>query len=176
VIVVCQALRRPVAKEWHIGLLIPVHEQPIHVLVPIMVVDELDRLKDHSNKHVRWRAGYTLAVLDRVCGLVSGPARLREADLSAPHYGSPPRAEVTIEIVTDSPHHQRLPINDDEIVARAKSYESLAGQPITLLTFDTNQATRAHKANLAVRKLTKDIGPEPKPHHPVHGPTADFWS
>jgi hypothetical protein len=54
-----------------------------------------------------------------------------------------------------------LPINDDEIIARAKSFEPLAGQPITLLTFDTNQTTRAGKAGLAVRKLTKDIGPEP---------------
>jgi hypothetical protein len=100
-------------------------------------------------------------VLDRVCGQVSGPARLREADFSALDHGGIPRGEVTIEIVTDPPHHVRLPINDDEIIARAKSFEPLAGQPITLLTFDTNQTTRARKAGLAVRKLTKDIGPEP---------------
>ena len=45
------------------------------MLVPIVVVDELDRLKDTKDPHVRWRAGYTLGVLDRVCGQVTGPAR-----------------------------------------------------------------------------------------------------
>ncbi len=163
-------------EELDFAPLIPVREQPIHVLVPIVVVDELDRLKDNNDKHVRWRAGYTLAVLDRVCGQVSGPARLREADFSTLDYGGIPRGEVTIEIVTDPAHHLRLPINDDEIIARAKSFEPLAGQPVTLLTFDTNQTTRARKAGLAVRKLTKDIGPEPlgdAPTEEVTGRSAD---
>ena len=148
-------------EELDFARLIGVREKSIHVLVPIVVVDELDGLKDNNDKHVRWRARYTLAVLDRVCGQVSGPARLREADFSALDHGGIPRGEVTIEIVTDPPHHLRLPINDDEIIARAKSFEPLAGQPVTLLTFDTGQATRARKADLAVRKLTKDSEPEP---------------
>ena len=98
-----------------------------------------------------------------MCGQVNGPARLRAADFSAlDHGGGIPRGELTIEIVSDSPGHVRLPINDDEIVARAKSFEPLAGRPVTLLTFDTNQTTRASKAGLAVRKQTKDVGPEPR--------------
>ncbi|HET9256168.1 MAG TPA: hypothetical protein VFO16_13340 [Pseudonocardiaceae bacterium] len=124
-------------------------------------MDELDRLKDTKNHQVRWRTGYTLSVLDRVCGQVIGPARLREADFSALDHGGILRGEVTIEIVADPPGHRRMPINDDEIITRAKSFEPLAGRSITLLTFDTSQATRARKANLAVRKLTKDIGAEP---------------
>ena len=36
------------------------------MLVPIVIVDELDRLKESKDKWVRWRAGYTLAVLDRL--------------------------------------------------------------------------------------------------------------
>lgn len=32
------------------------------------MVDELDRLKDTKDPHVRWRPGYTLGVLDRVWG------------------------------------------------------------------------------------------------------------
>jgi hypothetical protein len=143
------------------ALLVPVRDEPIHVLVPIVVVDELDGLKDIKDRHVRWRAAYTLGVLDRVCGQVTGPARLRAADFSALDHGGIPRGEVTIEIVTDPPHHRRLPINDDEIVARAKSFEPLAGRAITLLTFDTNQTTRARKAGLAVQKLLTNIGPEP---------------
>ena len=37
-----------------------------HVVVPLVVVDELDGLKRSSKRDVRWRAGYTVAVLDRV--------------------------------------------------------------------------------------------------------------
>ena len=38
------------------------------MLVPIVIVDELDRLKESKDKdkRARWRAGYTLAVLDRL--------------------------------------------------------------------------------------------------------------
>lgn len=150
-------------EDLDIAPLVPVRHEPIHVLVPIVVVDELDRLKDTKDPHVKWRAGYTLGVLDRVCGQVNGPARLRAEDFTALDHGGIPRGEVTIEIVSDPPGHTRLPINDDEIVARAKSFEPLAGRPITLLTFDTNQMTRARKAGLTARKLTKDIGPEPGP-------------
>jgi hypothetical protein len=149
-------------EELGFAPLVSVRENPIHVLVPIVVIDELDRLKDTKDTHVRWRAAYTLSVLDRVCGQITGPARLHAADFSTLDHGGIPRGEVTIEIVTDPPHHIRLPINDDEIIARAKSFEPLTGQPITLLTFDTNQTTRARKAGLSVRKLTQDIGPEPK--------------
>lgn len=35
------------------------------VLMPMVIVDELDRLKESKDRHVRWRASYTLALLDR---------------------------------------------------------------------------------------------------------------
>lgn len=37
-----------------------------HVLVPIVIVDELDKLKESKDRHVRWRAGHTLGILDEV--------------------------------------------------------------------------------------------------------------
>jgi hypothetical protein len=37
---------------------------PVHLLVPILVVEELDALKKPKDRHERWRARYTLAVLD----------------------------------------------------------------------------------------------------------------
>lgn len=45
----------------------------VHVLVPIIVVDELDGLKQSKDSHIRWRAGYTLAVLDRLFTRTTGP-------------------------------------------------------------------------------------------------------
>ncbi|MDQ3578647.1 MAG: PIN domain-containing protein [Actinomycetota bacterium] len=99
--------------------LVPVREEPIHVLVPIAVVDELDHLKRSKVPKARWRAGYTLAVLDRLFRESTGPAQLREADFSALNSGGIPRGAVTLELLFDPPGHERLPINDDEIIDRA---------------------------------------------------------
>jgi hypothetical protein len=59
--------------------LLKIWEDPVHVLVPV-VVDELDRLKNSTDRHERWRAGYTLAVLDRVFAASTEPARLMVED------------------------------------------------------------------------------------------------
>ena len=55
------------------GPLIDVWQSPVTVLVPIVIVDELDRLKESTKGTVRWRAGYTLGVLDRVFAKSTGP-------------------------------------------------------------------------------------------------------
>ncbi|MFE2091568.1 hypothetical protein [Streptomyces sp. NPDC059460] len=39
---------------------------PVRVLFPMAVVDELDRLKESKDRHTRWRADHTLAVLDKL--------------------------------------------------------------------------------------------------------------
>jgi hypothetical protein len=47
---------------------------PVHLFVPIVVVDELTGLKDKADKpYKRWRAGYTLAVFDRHLYQGEGP-------------------------------------------------------------------------------------------------------
>lgn len=136
------------------GPLINVWQSEVTVLVPIVIVDELDRLKESKDKRVRWRAGYTLAVLDRlfVDGVVR--ARLRAGDV-VPGPGGLTRSEVTIEPLFDPPRHVRLPGNDDEIIDRA-----LADRKVTLLTYDTGQSARARNADLQVIKLSQDIGEE----------------
>ena len=65
-------------------------------------------------------------------------------------------------MVFDPPGHVRLPINDDEIIDRALTIQPLVGRPVTLLTYDTGQSTRARNAGLRVKKLTKPIGDEPQ--------------
>jgi hypothetical protein len=150
-------------EELDFAPLCEVREEPIHILVPIVVVDELDGLKQSKRQQARWRAGYTLAVLDRIFGVGTEVARLREADSSAVGSGGIPRGEVTMELLFDSPGHTRLPINDDEIIDRALAVQSLAGRPVTLLTYDTGQSTRARAAGLKVRKLRDDAGEGPEP-------------
>jgi hypothetical protein len=100
---------------------------------------------------------HTLAVLDRVIGSPPGPARLRPEDFSALGTGGLPAGEVTvtIEIVFDPPGHVRLRISDDEMISRIVAIEPLAGRPVTLVTYDTGQATRGRAAGMQVRKLDK---------------------
>ena len=126
-----------------------------------------DGLKKSKDRDVRWRAGYALAVLDRVLG--SNPAasaRLRAQNLTQLRGGGTPSGEVTIEIVFDPPGHVRLTISDDEIIDRILAVEPLAGRQVTLLTYDTGQATRGRAAGLQVRKLDK---PHPKPEQAGSG-------
>ncbi len=143
------------------GSLLKLWEEHVTVLMPLVIVDELDGLKQHSKPHVRWRAGYTLAVIDRLFKGTRGPALLRERDDSPLKSGGIPRGRVNIELLFDSPGYVRLPINDDEIVDRAGAVQSLAERPVTMLTYDTGQSTRARNAGLEVMKLTEEIGPEP---------------
>lgn len=134
----------------------------VRVLVPMAVIDELDELKESKKPHARWRAGYSLAVLDR---LLEGepPALLRERFVSEPGSGTAPRGEVTVEVLYDPQGHVRLPIPDDEIIDRAVAAQALAGKPVTLVTYDTGQSTRARRAGLRVRKLRTDAGTGPEP-------------
>lgn len=147
--------------EIDLAQLLSVREVPIHLLVPIIVVDELDGLKRSGNSRARWRAGYTLAVFDRVFAGAANSARLRPEDFSALNVGGMPRGEITIELVFDPSRHVRLPINDDEIIDRTLAIQALAGRQVMLLTYDTGQSTRARAAGLQVVKLTEPLANDP---------------
>jgi rRNA-processing protein FCF1 len=125
--------------------------EDIHVLVPMVVVDELDGLKQHQR--ARTRARLALRTLDQLFARSAGSVRLRARDLRPLDSGDIPFGEVTMEVLLDPPGHRRLPINDDEIVDRAVAAQPLAGQTITLVTYDTGLAMRARSAGLAVVKL-----------------------
>jgi PIN domain len=122
----------------------------------MVVIDELDGLKRSSNKKSRWRAGYTLALIDRLLG--DDPNRqgtVHQTDRTPDVLES--RGEVTIEALLDPPGHQRLPINDDEIIDRALAAQVLAGTGITVITYDTGQSMRARAAGLGVKKLNVEL-------------------
>jgi hypothetical protein len=40
--------------------------EPLCLLFPMAVIDELDTLKESKDRRVRWRSGFTLAVLERI--------------------------------------------------------------------------------------------------------------
>lgn len=131
-------------------------EAPISLVVPMVIIDELEKQKYASQKDLRWRSAVTLAVIERVAGQY-GTGRLREADFSGITQGEIPSGEHRIDVLFDLPGHVRLSINDDEIVDRAFAVQLLSGKPVTFLTYDTNQAMRARHAGInAVMKLRKE--------------------
>lgn len=136
----------------------------IHLILRMIVVDELDGLKQIKDRHKRWRAAYTLAVLDRIWH--NGPAMRRGRLDSAKNFDdSPPgalvRGAVTVGLLSDPRGHIRLPIADDEIVDRATAVQAVAGRPVKILTYDTGMSTRARMAGLEQLKLSTPIGDEP---------------
>jgi hypothetical protein len=149
-------------EDADIASLLSLREAPIRLVVPMFVVDELDRLKRSGQELTRWRAGVTLAVLDRLLPTPNLPGRLRAEDFSAvsESIGSIPHGEVTIEIMFDPPAHTRLPVADDEIVDRALAVQARSGRPVMFLTYDTGQALRARSAGLETRKQRTELGPE----------------
>ncbi|NUW46015.1 PIN domain-containing protein [Nonomuraea rhodomycinica] len=145
------------------GQLLQVRAEPVHLLIPMIVIDELDSLKQSKDKHVRWRARHSLAVLDRLLPNPTHAALLRLADYEPLESGGIPRGEVSVEVVLDPPNHVRLPVEDDEIVDQAVTAQVLAGRPITLVTFDTGQSMRARAAGLRCTKIAQPPGDPPEP-------------
>ncbi len=148
-------------EEANFPELLDVWDDSIHLMVPMVVVDELDSLKRSKDRQERWRAGYTLAVLDRLFQSGTEQAILHGPDLESVRTSGIRRGEVTVELLFDPPGHVRLPINDDEIVDRALAVQPLAGRQLKVLTYDTGQATRARVAGLQDIKLRKPLGEEP---------------
>ncbi|WP_316779718.1 PIN domain-containing protein [Streptomyces sasae] len=131
----------------------------IRLLFPIVVVDELDGLKEAGKPRARWRASHTLGLLDQTLGGSTFGILHRQELVS---QDGEVRGEVNMEIVLDPPGHVRLPIADDEIIDRAVAIQPLAARDVRLLTCDTGQHTRGRAAGLQVTKVPmKDPGEEP---------------
>jgi predicted ribonuclease YlaK len=141
-------------EDLDLSLVLSTRADPLHIVLPILVVDELDGLKRSNKSHVRWRAAYTLAVIDRILAGNKYGGELRAADWSrVDDGGGLPSGRVTLEVVLDPPGHVRLDRPDDELVERARVVQSLAGRPVTLITHDTGQATRVRFTELTLMKL-----------------------
>jgi hypothetical protein len=142
-------------------------EHAIHLLFPIVVVDELDRLKETGGAHPRWRAGHTLGRLDEA--ITSATSGILQP--MSHGEGQATIGRVTVEIVLDPPGHLRQPIADDEIIERAATIQAIAGRDVRLLTCDTSQATRGRMAGLKVTKLPSQAGTGDEP--PRYGNSGD---
>ncbi|MDW5322875.1 PIN domain-containing protein [Plantactinospora sp. KLBMP9567] len=166
----CQGERLFDQADYH-GILDVNWREPIRLLIPVAVVDELDDLKE-ARTEVRHRARVSLAILDRVVsGSPQDPHELRPPELRQLSPGfQVPTGQLTVEILLDSPGHVRLPIVDDEIIDRALAVQPLAAREVILLTCDTNQSFRARSVRLkAVKAPRKNQKAELEAAHKAEG-------
>ncbi len=128
--------------DWHsLGGLEPA--EPVRVVVPILVVEEPDRLKiGKGNTRVR-------SVLKKLWDL-HGDASAEPAPMPQAKPGP-----ATIEVWLDEPWHARLPVADAEIIARASGFATLMGKQVVLASGDTSQLYRASAADLAPALMLK---------------------
>jgi hypothetical protein len=145
--------------KWQVGADIgALPDQDVHLVLPLPVLDELDRQKDRGQGGASTNARETIKQLDSL--LPQGVIRSRGSDPENPAF---PRGAITIDLWPDPPGHVRLPRADDEIIARAVAFQALAGRQVTLLTGDIGMSTRARMAGLdAIRLDLPDATHKPK--------------
>ncbi|MFC0039525.1 PIN domain-containing protein [Actinomadura rayongensis] len=167
-------------KDWDVGAdAHAVPGQDVHLVLPLPVLDELDRLKDRGQGAAKTNARETIK---QMAGLLPRGTVRERGQVSSP--GTVRNGALTLDLWPDPAGHVRLPRADDEIIARAVAFQALAGREVTLLTGDVGMASRAELAGLTTVLLDlPDATPKPaKPprgaHHPARrtastGPPAD---
>jgi hypothetical protein len=126
-----------------------------HLIIPILIVNELDGKKrtgqgtvsETNDESVRTRARKSLNLIDEI---FRKPLQEVELTLRNSAFGL-----VTASIFMDSRDHVRIMHSDSELVDRALALQNFTGRDITIITFDTGMALRARMANLKVINLTK---------------------
>jgi len=129
--------------------------QLVRVIIPIIVVDELDALKRSSGEMRIGGKGIPRRTVARqalrtVSGMFQQPSDVYSFDQSDDALI---RRPVTIELLMDAPFHKRLSSPDAEIRDRALSLKPYA-QRTVLVTYDLGNQFSAEAIGLATRRLT----------------------
>jgi rRNA-processing protein FCF1 len=122
-------------------------DSPVHLVIPMVVLDELDKAKDRGQGEAKTNARTTIRLLDTLLSNPADLATIRPVGYS-PLDPFVSRGAFTAELLPDPPRHTRLERPDDEIVDRASAVAALAGRPVTVVTGDFGMATRARLAHL----------------------------
>lgn len=136
----------------------------VQLVLPEVVIRELDRLKESGNQKTRHRASVTLAVVDKLLKDPYGtvPIQFTDADWQAvAARGAMPRGRIELRVFYDDPAHRPLPDPDSEIIERALAVQTLAGAQVQLVTMDTGMGLNARRAKLQVTKPARKIEPPP---------------
>jgi rRNA-processing protein FCF1 len=130
-----------------------IRQPPIRLVIPLVVVDELDRKRYSGSPKMAGRARTAQRALWKV---------FADEDPSRP-APVPHRDGVSVEILLDEPGHQRLASPDDEIIDRVCLLKQLGTASVAVLTHDIGLALRAKSAGLDIVRLPESSAkPEPK--------------
>ena len=116
----------------------------VHLVIPILVVDELDNLKRSGKEAVRTRARVTLRRLDEL---------VRPEQLVTLQPPSGFNGAVTAELLSEEVDHVRLTRADSELAGIALDVQRVAGRPVTVITSDVGMKYRCESAGLAVIRV-----------------------
>lgn len=116
-------------------------EERVKLLLPVLVIDELDNQKDQASR----AAGQVLKALDEVLpvGSAATPVQLRD--------------RVRLQVTDEPADHERLRSNDDELTRQARYLRSTSNGELTVVTRDRGMRVRCEAAGLSVRMLPPDL-------------------
>ncbi|MCF6746564.1 hypothetical protein E9529_20250 [Blastococcus sp. KM273128] len=113
----------------------------LRVVIPLVVIDELDRLKQSSKQATRTRARLMLKLIHEL--LVDRPDGRRTLQDASGEHG-----EVTVEVLMESSAHVRLTRADDELIDVVARLRDMLGPRTVIVTFDTGADFRAAARSL----------------------------
>ncbi|WP_329311074.1 PIN domain-containing protein [Streptomyces sp. NBC_01262] len=120
----------------------------VRLVVPLVVVDELDRKQHEGSEKMAQRARRALQELDKI---LDGTQPGEAAPL-------PERAGVSIEFLMDEPGHRREASADDEVIERSVLLAQIIGGSVAVVTADTGMRLRARAAGLETLRLPAASG------------------
>ncbi|MFB6726141.1 PIN domain-containing protein [Kribbella sp. NPDC056345] len=106
--------------------------EPLHIAIPLVVIDELDRAKRNQAK--KSRARRTLKLLNQMALRPGSPVALPESS----QHGT-----IDVRVLAEEVDHVRLLDADMELVEVASALKDLTGLDVVLVTFDTGMVVRA---------------------------------
>jgi len=116
------------------------------LLVPLVVLDELDGLKESNKEHTRTRARRTL---NWFAHNIDGDTHRRHNENGD---------DITVHLLNEDLDHTRLPIADNEIIDQAVTISLATGRTsFTLYTNDFGQAHRARRSGLRTKIVKEPI-------------------
>jgi hypothetical protein len=117
------------------------NEDMVRLVVPLIVLDELDDKTFSGNSRLAKRADKVLRQFDRFMEAIvrDGFATVRE--------------KVTIEVLADEDGHRRRGNNDTELLDRAEFLQQVIEQPVTIVTTDRGMRVRAGARDIVVKPM-----------------------
>ncbi|WP_436535947.1 PIN domain-containing protein [Actinoplanes sp. HUAS TT8] len=150
---------RPVNEvDWHKEF----EAKQIRLVIPLLVLDELDAKTYASSKQLAGRAEKRLRLLDQHLELaVSSASEVREG--------------VSLEILPDPSGHRRLTDADHEILNRAEFVQQVCGGVVRVVSGDRGMRVRGISRKIPVQALSQrwrlSLEPEPSTRSPATEPT-----